>query len=469
MFRRLWCAASWMVVIGFSSPAALAQEATHRAGELDSKAAQRELVQHLGDASYAVRDEAAKELVRQGPAAKDVLTEALNDPDPEIRSRARLTLDRILQAAEAEDTGDRGGDPGPTAAQRELVQQLGAPSFFTRESAAEKLASQGVTAKAALWEALQDSDLEVRWRARRVLSRVRQDEFAARLAAFIAGTDGAEQHDFPGWKRFRDLNGEGRDAREMFAAMMRAEWSLLSAYEKQSPELPALFAGRAAWLQSRAASGNSDACVVPPQTVATLLLIGSDETVKDHSRGLSQLYPLLTNLAAMRPAGLTAHSSIQRTLLETWVTSAASSGSTYGMMVALKYDLEEAGLQQATQFIEQGTKSSSAIHYAIITVGRFGGEEHIRLLTPLLENKTVCHTWSNAALKKNGTIKVEVRDAALVVVLRLSGKDPKDYGFKLLKENPETLYYVYTFGFIDDEERAVAHAKWAAESKADEK
>ena len=48
----------------------------------------------------------------------------------------------------------------------------------------------------------------------------------------------------------------------------------------------------------------------------------------------------------------------------------------------------------------------------------------------------------------------------------MMGRDPAKYGFKLLRENPETLYYVYTFGFIEDEEREAAHAKWANESKA---
>jgi hypothetical protein len=467
MFRNLLCAMSWLVLLSFSSTDTLAQDATDRSGEPESKAAQRELVRQLGDASYIVRDGATKKLIRQGSAVRDVLTEALTDPDPEIRSRVRLLLDHIRQAAQAEDTGDRAAAPGPTAAQRELVKQLGDPSFHTRERAAETLVSQGVAGKAALMEALKAPDFEIRWRARRILNRVLQDAFEARLAAFVADVDGSQQHGLPGWKRFKDLVGDHRDAREMFAEMTRSEGALLSAYEKQSPEMSELISARVAWLQSQAASGNSDARVVPPQTLATLLLIGSDETVKGHSRCLSQLYQLLSHSATMQSIGTPARPSILRSLLEKWATSAARTGATYGMMLALKYDLKEMGLQQATKFIEQGTKSSSTLHYAVITVGRFGGEEHLCLLTPLLENKTVCHRWSSRALKKDGTINVEVRDAALVVLLHMTGKDPQTFGFKLLRQNPETLYYVYTFGFINDKEREAAHAKWAAESKAD--
>ena len=68
-------------------------------------------------------------------------------------------------------------------------------------------------------------------------------------------------------------------------------------------------------------------------------------------------------------------------------------------------------------------------------------------------------------MKKDGTIKVQIRDVALVILLRMTGKDPGQFGFKLLRENPQTLYYAYTFGFIDDTEREAAHANWADQMK----
>jgi hypothetical protein len=230
--------------------------------------------------------------------------------------------------------------------------------------------------------------------------------------------------------------------------------------------LSELFSARSSWLLTNCTSGNADPQLVP-QILATLLLIGSDAKAKNHAQGLTSVYQLLVQTAVMQSIAPPDHPSILRKLLEEWTKSAASSGSSYGMMMALKYDLKETGLQQATQLLEQGITSTSTLHYAIITIGRFGGEKHIPLLKPLLENETVCHRWSNTQLKKNGTIDVQVRDAALVVLLRLTGKDPGEFGFKLLRENPETLYYVYTFGFIEEEEREAVHAKWAAQSKAD--
>lgn len=464
--RSAACVAMGFVAISFFPPAAQGQDSSGRSGEPASTVALRQWVQQLGDASYKVRDEAANKLFRQGQAAEEILTEASADPDPEIQSRARLILDRIRQAKPPDSVALPSADPEPPATHRELVQRLGDASFFTRERAAEELESLGVAGKAALVEALNDPDFEIRWRARQILSRVLQDEFEARLAAFVADVGGKQQLVLPGWRRFQDLVGDDRDTRRMFAQMTRAEGELLAAYEQQSPQLPELLSARTAWLQLNCTGGNSATRSVSPASVATVLLLGLDDAAQDESPSMSPLYQLLSQDATKQSITAGAHASILRILLNKWVTSASGTGSTYGMMLALKYDLKETGLAQATKTIDEGTTSSSALHYAVIAVGRFGGDEHIPLVRPLLDNKTVCHRWSNQALKKDGTINVEVRDAALVVLLRLQGKDPSQYGFNLLRENAETLYYVYTFGFINDEQREAAHAKWAAESGA---
>jgi hypothetical protein len=467
MFRYLTLGLGWFVALGFSTLPA--QDTAAPPVESAPTAAQRELVQQLGDASYIVRDEAAKRLAGQGSAAIEVLTEALDDPDVEIRARARWILDAIRQDEPPQDATNRNAHPGATAAQRRLVQQLGDPSFFVREEASKKLVSQGAAGKAALSEALDDPDVEIRRRARQILQRVIHNEFEARLAAFVADVDGKQQHRLPGWKRFRSLVGDSRDARRLFADMMRSEHALLSAYEKQTPDLSDLFAARVAWLQSQGASGISSTQLLPPPAVATLLLIGSDPAGKEYPQSVGQLYQLLYYPMAKQAITAGSHPAILRTLLETWTNAASSIGSHYGIMIALKYDLRESGLEQARKLINQPTPSPSMLQYAIISVGRFGGEEHVGLLTPLLDNKTVCHTWSNPQLKKNGTIKIQVRDVALVVLLRMKGKDPAQFGFKLLRESPETLYYVYTFGFIDDEEREAVHSKWAEQFRTDEK
>ncbi len=354
-------------------------------------------------------------------------------------------------------------------AQQKLVQQLGDSSYAAREEAAKRLISQGLAAKPVLTEALDHADLEIRIRVHHILARIQQSELDARLAAFITDVHGEDDHGLPGWEPYRELVGGGREARRLFVEMIRTEASLLTAYEKGADELPQLFTVRVASLQPHVIGGSNQTNEIPSETMATLLLIGADKISGQNSVSMSQLYSLLNHPTAHLAITSGKHSPVLIELLEAWVTCGNLTVSHYGMMLALKYDLREAGLQQANKIISQQTTSSSMLQYAIVAVGKYGDEKHIPLLESLLDNEKVCHTWSNAALKKNGSIKIQVRDVALAIILHMTGRDPAKYGFKLLRENPETLYYIYTFGFIEEEEREAAHAKWSEESKASEK
>ena len=279
MFRSLTLAASWLVALACVTTAVPGNDAVEETSEPDSMAGRRELVRQLGHPSYIVRQLATEKLAAEGPAAKDALTKAVADPDPEIRRRARLLLGRLSEAAEHEAADDRPPTLEPTAQQPALVRQLGAPSLFAREQAARRLAAMGSAGKAVLTEAQRDTDLEIRLRARAILEGLLRDEFEARLAAFLAGDDSQARPNLSGWNRFMDLVGGERDAREMFAKMIRSESTLLSAFEERSPELPKMVADRATWLQSRTSGGGSDVPNVSPEALALLLLIGCDQTL----------------------------------------------------------------------------------------------------------------------------------------------------------------------------------------------
>src|SRR5262245_37174600 len=57
-------------------------------------------IKQLGDERFAVREKATKFLWQAGPAAEDLLREALSNPDPEVVKRVRTLLDRILYRIE---------------------------------------------------------------------------------------------------------------------------------------------------------------------------------------------------------------------------------------------------------------------------------------------------------------------------------------------------------------------------------
>lgn len=84
---------------------------------------------------------------------------------------------------------------------------------------------------------------------------------------------------------------------------------------------------------------------------------------------------------------------------------------------------------------------------------------------PHLADSQVFHTWGNPQLKAE-PIRIQVRDVALAMSARLHGLDPKNLGFQLLEPFPETVYRIWTFGFLEDHEREAAFAKWGEWSRA---
>ena len=88
-----------------------------------------------------------------------------------------------------------------------LVQQLGAEEFSLRERATTQLIEMGVAAKNAVEAGRTHPDREIRYRCERIFQIVGELDFQRRLTAFTAGrSDGL---DLPGWRRFRDLYGDG--------------------------------------------------------------------------------------------------------------------------------------------------------------------------------------------------------------------------------------------------------------------
>ena len=87
---------------------------------------------------------------------------------------------------------------------QELVRQLGSDDFPVRESAHDRLAKMGRLAKPALGTALASNpDPEVRSRCRELMPRAAAADLKARLATFLADTDGKFEHDLSRWNEFQ--------------------------------------------------------------------------------------------------------------------------------------------------------------------------------------------------------------------------------------------------------------------------
>jgi hypothetical protein len=99
----------------------------------------------------------------------------------------------------------------------------------------------------------------------------------------------------------------------------------------------------------------------------------------------------------------------------------------------------------------------------MLALGKYGNADDVELVEKLLDNKTVFNTWNRQPMPP---VSVQVRDVALAVLVHLTGQEHKEYGFDLLRPDSRMLYAVHTCGFVEDDQREAAVAKWREWSKA---
>ncbi len=360
-------------------------------------------------------------------------------------------------------------DAAPDDADRErvakLVRELGSAEYAAREAAAKQLAELTPELRALLQAHVDDKDLEVRLRVRQILARTRRDDFEQKLALFLSNSRSAQDLELLGWDRFRAVLGDSVPVRKLFVDVIRYEADLIECLERTPAELTKQLDARAQFLQ--ALNNVPGAAGVHPASVAALLYVGTEA---NSSSGLlsSRLYVLLHHSANKQSIMGGAHRPLLLQLLERWVVMRAESApDDFSLQLALSYELHDTSLNVGRKLLD-ASETNRNIQHAAIAVGRFGNrQDDFARLQRHVHNKAVCHTWSNAQLKKDGVIEIQIRDVVLVMLLHLTDQDPKQYGFDLLQPNPSTMYHIYTFGFIEAEQREAAHAKWEAWCKAE--
>ncbi len=337
----------------------------------------------------------------------------------------------------------------------ELVRQLADRSYEVREDATKQLLQIGRPAKQALLDGLNASDLEVQIRCERILAIVLEEDFKARLDAFVADRDGKQQHDLPGLKRWRKLIGDDAAARELYADMARAHGRLLEEADHSPQTAGDKLAGECQNLFQRVYVPTATARrQISLADVLAMLFISSDPSVPVSDVARQQTANLLYQPAFSTAVRNGPRADQVRKVFGAWVGEARGPAAQQAMNMALQYNLKE-GLDIARKLIDQKEYGGGM---AIIAVGKLGAKDDLSMLEPLLTNNTVLLNvnFNN----KPGT--TEVRDVALGMMVHLSGQSIRDYGFEFFRgNNNEQAYFapVY-FAFADQAKRDAGLKKW---------
>src|SRR5207247_1267555 len=125
-------------------------------------------------------------------------------------------------------------------------------------------------------------DREIRYRAEKVLSLIRQNDLNRRLTIFLASLDSPEDRTLPCWSRFKATYGNSSASRTLFVEMPRAEGELLAllvSEPRQATEHLARRAAEASEQQDRAIRDGS-AVQLSLGQIAALFFVAGEPDVK---------------------------------------------------------------------------------------------------------------------------------------------------------------------------------------------
>ncbi len=360
------------------------------------------------------------------------------------------------------DPATGGGLEDPKA----LVGELGHDLFSVRESATNKLIEKGINAKPLLVAALTSTDAEVRFRAKRILAIVADSDFQKRKKVFIADTDGSAGASLPGWSVFKDAIGSDQPARDLFVEMQEAEAALLEAYEQGPKEAVAALKERSQVAFDRVqpqGRRNTRPGNMNLPVIAALMFVGGDPRIPLSDDLATRLAALPQNPSFMQIMSTGGpRRDLFRKLFGRWVVrDMALDLMANNLAYASQYNLKEA-LEPALNTLKSndatGPANSRARTQALLVISKFGSKEHLKDIQPYL-------TDSHLIFDSGGTnqpTQAQLRDLALAVTIKLSGQDPKQFGFEGLLLDRFNSNMV---AFRNDSDRNAAFKKWEDRQK----
>jgi hypothetical protein len=339
----------------------------------------------------------------------------------------------------------------------QLVHRLGDESFAVREEASARLRQLGLVAKPFLLEGARDPDLEVRRRCLELLPTVLHADHLARIEAFLADTEGKQEHDFPGWKRFRKAVGDDSAARGLFAEMQKSETATFLAQCDARPDAAAgMIHARAALLQQKLYNPEHGHQPVSLAEVATLLFAGSDERVRMPIQAIYILNSFFYQPTIRAAVTVPASSSPFKRLLLSWMNGQTEPSAVQQVLnMAMTLELKEA-VGVALKAVESKTIRGHSLAQALVTIGKLGDKGQLKVLEGALNDRSLIGNFNSGHVR--GT--TEVRDVALAMMVHVTGQSHADYGFAFVRGRNNMKFSPYWLGFTTAEQRQKALGKW---------
>ncbi|WP_020468435.1 hypothetical protein [Zavarzinella formosa] len=349
-----------------------------------------------------------------------------------------------------------------------LIEQLGSPRYKEREKAAAELVRMGRGAKIALLEGVKSNDPEVSSRCQQLLPQALTLDLLYRIDLFLKDTEGKEKHDLPLWKLFQEKIGGDNDSRKLFAEMLKTNAALLEVIEEQPNKATERIQHRSNEMYQEMFGnpfggfrGGYRPNALNPAELACVLFACSTPAYKPTQPDwmLSNLYnqPQFTNLLKDEKTGV-GYRKVFFNYLD-----GRMDDNTINQCVWM---LAQHNIKSAADVVAKALKDGKATQIytkasAICCVGTLGNKTNIPNLEPFLKETNQIQGFVIGG--NRGEVKLQ--DVALANIIHLSGKNPKDYGFKMWNVYPNQLIQYHQLGFSSEDDRKAAFKKWTDENK----
>jgi hypothetical protein len=344
----------------------------------------------------------------------------------------------------------------------DLVRKLGDKSFRVREDAARELLRKGSAAVAALTAGMKDADLEVAERCRQILPHAAAKERNEKLDLLVNNPTAPPPTGLSGLTRFLQMAGDDKSARELYAEAMRMHHRTIEAAEKDPRAAAQQYREFCEDIYNRWQNGarlgrySYDNIFSSRADITFFLFLTADARVRRHESGNNWAYVLLNGSQISTAIAEKDGSPAMRKLFLNWLENESQSYmQQYGFQLAAKAQLKEA-LPVLLKILAKKDRDKYSQVQVMTALIKLGGKEHIKVLDPFLSDKQEITTinFGNGQM-----LKVQTRDVAMAVQIRLAGQKLQDFGYDNRFGGGGDLSYHY-YGFPTDEARDTAHTKW---------
>ncbi len=321
-----------------------------------------------------------------------------------------------------------GQAPGTTSAlHAQLIEQLGAAKFQTREQATAELLSQGERVLPLLRSVAASAPYEVRHRAGLIAQQIEDDKFLALSNSFLLDLDAEKSYGLPSWNRYRQLVGSSRTSKLLFLDMIRQQPEVARLIELAGPAAPSVKQTAADAVQPTATQSSAGGKPVAGSAAALRALetIASMEAVRLREDLFSYRETKLGDAVAMLMVAATlptqtpveisdiisiserrsfegsihkdGYKNCLRKLLAAWLPKTHIAMAPAAMTCALEHDLAE-GASIARRCLTANFDNDTRT-LAFYCLARFGDETDVSPLAAWLDDRTVVEEFARSAIE----------------------------------------------------------------------